>query len=126
VPEILSEERGGADNRWSSDGDSDIDKLSSRAKAHELIYAHAVAAGMDGNIPEMRQYSRELFFLSRQCGAAGLIDNSKQLLALSAKLARSQNQMKLEFFVYVVGAQLLGWRFMGVASRYVDRMRELW
>lgn len=124
VSETLSEERGSAENRLSTGGDSEPNKLSSRARAHELIYAHAVAAGLDSNIPEMQQFSRELFLLCRQCGAAGLIEWSKRLFALSEQMAEGQDRGKVDFLAYAAGARLFGWRFMGIASRYMDRLRE--
>ncbi|GMQ83057.1 MAG: hypothetical protein BMS9Abin05_2533 [Rhodothermia bacterium] len=124
VPETLSEQRGCAANRLSESGGLDPDKLSSRARAHEMVYRHAVASGMDSSSPEMRHFSRSLFLLSRQCGAAGLTDASKSLFDLSFKVAESHAGANIEYFVYRVGARLLGWRIMGTASRYFDRARR--
>jgi len=124
LPEILSEERGCAANRLSESGGLDPHKLSSRAKAHEMVYIHAIAAGMASSSPEMQHFSRSLFLLSRQCGAAGLPDTSKRLFELSRKAAGTHGGMDMDYLVYRVGAKLLGWRLMGTASRYYDRFRR--
>jgi glycosyltransferase involved in cell wall biosynthesis len=124
VPETLLEVRGHEGDRVSDNGVSDPDKLSSRARAHEMIYAHAVSAGIDTDIPEMRHFSRELFLLSRQCGAVGLIDESRRLFDLSRESSRSHARAGLDYLVYGAGAKLLGWQLMGKASEYLDRVRS--
>lgn len=124
VAETLSEERGHAAHRLSAGSGREPDKLASRAAAREMILRHAVAAGVAGSSPEMRHFSRSLFLLSRQCGAAGLVDASKRLFALSCKTENTHGRMGMDYFVYGVGAKLLGWRLMGVASRYLDRVRR--
>jgi glycosyltransferase involved in cell wall biosynthesis len=124
VPETLTEERGYADNSLSKGGSSEPNKLASRAKAHEMVYKHAVAAGIANSSLEMRHFSRSLFLLSRQCGAAGLAEASKRLFHLSRKAADSYGHLDIDYFVYGVGAKLLGWRLMGMASHYFDRVRS--
>ncbi len=89
-----------------------------------MIDMHAIAAGMANSSPGMQHFSRALFLLSRQCGAVGLVDASKRLFDLSRKAADSHGRVDIDYFVYSVGAKLLGWRLMGTASRYVDRVRK--
>jgi glycosyltransferase involved in cell wall biosynthesis len=124
VPETLLEVRGHKGDRMSDNGVSDPGKLSSRARAHEMIYAHAVSAGIDGDTPEMQHFSRELFLLSRQCGAAGLVDESERLFELSHESSRSHSRTGLDYLIYGAGARLLGWQLMGKASEYLDRIRS--
>jgi hypothetical protein len=92
--------------------------------AHEMIYAHAIAAGMVRN-RGMRHFSRSLFLLSRQCGAVGLIDASRRLFELSRAAASAYGRADMDYLVYGAGAKLLGWRVMGMASRYFDRVRRV-
>jgi glycosyltransferase involved in cell wall biosynthesis len=124
VPQTLSEERGTAQNRLSGGSALDPSKLSSRAKAHEMVYLHAIAGGVVSSSPEMQQFSRSLFLLSRQCGAAGLVIASKRLFDLSREAADSGRRESVDYFVYGFGAKLFGWRLMGTASHYFDRVRR--
>jgi len=124
VPETLSEERGTAPFRLSGGDALDQSTLSSRARAHEMVYLHAVAAGVGSSSPEMQQFSRSLFLLSRQCGAAGLVDASRDLFALSRRAADSRDRNNLDHLVYGFGTKLVGWHLMGAASHYLDRLRK--
>jgi glycosyltransferase involved in cell wall biosynthesis len=124
VPETLSEERGTASNRLSRGDALDPDTLSNRARAHELVYLHAVAAGVASSSPEMQQFSRSLFLLSRQCGAAGLVGASKSLFGLSRRASDSFDRENLDYFFYGFGTKLVGWHLMGTASIYWDRLRQ--
>lgn len=125
VPETLLEIRGHDDERMSNNGVSDPGKLSSRARAHEMIFAHAIAAGIERDIPEMQHFCRELFLLSRQCGAAGLVNESKRLFDLSRRSSGPQPRAGLDYLIYGAGARLVGWQVMGKASEYLDRVRSL-
>jgi hypothetical protein len=66
----------------------------------------------------MRQFARELFHIARQCGAAGLIAESKRLVELSGRLAASRD-VRLYTFV----ARAIGWRNAGRAAALLDRWR---
>jgi len=123
VPETLSEERGIAPSRLSGGDVLDPNKLSGRARAHEMVYLHAIAAGVVSSSAEMQRFSRSLFLLSRQCGTAGLVDASKRLFALSREAAGSHGRKNMEYLVYGFGTKLFGWQLMGTASRYLDRVR---
>ncbi|MCZ6675192.1 MAG: glycosyltransferase family A protein, partial [Verrucomicrobia bacterium] len=124
VPETLSEERGHAENRLSEGGSLEPDKLSSRARAHEMIYMHAIAAGMATSSPEMQHFSRECFLLARQCGAAGLSAESRTLFELARTASGIRRQKSLDFLIYRVGAAILGWGLMGTLSAHLDRIRK--
>lgn len=96
--------------------------LRDRARAHELILGHAEHAGIDLDLPEMKHFARELFLLSRQCGAAGLAEESKRLFAL-ARRASGPQQDRLQFRVYSAATRLLGWSMTGRLSILLDRLR---
>ena len=87
-----------------------------RARAHELVLGHARRAGLDPASPEMRQYARELFHIARQCGAAGVSEESKRLVALARSVSPSA-----DLLVYQLAARLIGWRTLGRLAEWNDR-----
>lgn len=91
------------------------DALHDRAVAHESIYASARRAGIPADAPEMQHFARELFLLARQCGAAGLADESQSLV----KLARSASPA-WDLRLYNAVANVLGWR---TAARIASKVR---
>ncbi|HYK02414.1 MAG TPA: glycosyltransferase family A protein [Thermoanaerobaculia bacterium] len=93
-----------------------------RAQAHALIYQHALRAGIDAEAPEMRHYARELFLLARQCGAAGLAEESRMLFEL-AREASGSRRHSLQFLAYRAAAALLGWNLTGRLACISDRLR---
>ncbi|HSY49352.1 MAG TPA: glycosyltransferase family A protein [Thermoanaerobaculia bacterium] len=90
-----------------------------RARAHALVFAHARHAGLDPTSPEFRQFARELFHIARQCGAAGLIDESKQLLALAREIDDARD---LRAYRFLAGS--VGWQLAGRAAAWLDRLRS--
>jgi hypothetical protein len=125
VPRVLSETRGHSGERASDNGSVDPDKLSSRAAVHELVYEHARAAGVGNDSQEMQQFARTLFLLCRQCGAAGLVDASRRLFQLSRTASGAHNGVGFDYLIYLMSTRVVGWRVMGIASRYIDDLRSL-
>lgn len=87
-----------------------------RARAHVLVLEHARRAGLDPASPEMRQYARELFHIARQCGAAGLPDESRQLVELARGISPTA-----DLRIYQLAASIAGWRLLGRAAEWIDR-----
>jgi glycosyltransferase involved in cell wall biosynthesis len=96
--------------------------LRDRAVAHALILEHAQRAGITQDVPEMRRYARELFLLSRQCGAAGLHEQSKMLFGL-ARDASGDRRNHIQFRIYSLATKLLGWTLTGRLAVLTDRLR---
>ncbi len=84
-----------------------------RAKAHEMIFNHARKAGVDHHVPEMQTFARQLFFLSRQCGAAGLNEESQKLFLLARRASGKSRGNGLDFRLYGVLANIWGWGLLG-------------
>ena len=124
VPAFVSEQRGHAADRLSRDGSSDPAKLRDRAAAHALILGHAVRAGIGPRQEEMRHFVRELFLLSRQCGAAGLGAEARRLHALAVRAAEGDGEGRLDLKVYGALATLVGWGRMGSLTCALDRRRR--
>ncbi len=123
VPHFVSETRMYAANRLSRDGSSDPAKLRDRAAAHALILGHAERAGIGPLQEEMRHFVRELFLLSRQCGAAGLAREARHLHALAVRAAEGDDRGRLDLRVYGTLAAIVGWNRMGSLTCALDRRR---
>jgi glycosyltransferase involved in cell wall biosynthesis len=123
VPEFASEERDHDEHRVTGGSTKDRRKLSDRARAHALILGHAHRAGLTEASPEMRHFARELFLLSRQCGAAGLATESQELFALAKKASGEIRAKGWDFRLYSFLAWIVGWTRMGKVACYSDTLR---
>lgn len=124
VPDFISEEREHAGTRLSRAGTSAPDKLRDRAKAHFLILEHAWRAGLGEECPEMQHFARELFLLARQCGAAGLESESRNLFQLARDASGETRASGLDFRLYRSAARILGWPLAGRLACWTDRFRK--
>ena len=74
---------------------------------------------------EVRLFSRTLFLLSRQCGAAGLTIESRDLFGLAKQAAACDNTAKrMQFRLYEWLAALVGWGRAGRISVWLDAVRS--
>jgi glycosyltransferase involved in cell wall biosynthesis len=99
-------------------------RLSERAKAHTLIFSHALRAGISENTPEMRHFARELFLLARQSGAAGLAKESEELFSLSKKASGEERGNGWDFRTYEFAAKIVGWPLLGRVACRFDGLRR--
>lgn len=90
-----------------------------RARAHALVASHARSAGIDTTSPEFRQFARELFHIARQCGAAGLGDESRLLVKLAREIADAR-----DLCIYETVARAIGWKNAGRGAAWLDRLRS--
>ncbi|HEX7153853.1 MAG TPA: glycosyltransferase family A protein [Thermoanaerobaculia bacterium] len=116
----VCEVREHGDARVSGQGHSPA-TLRDRAHAHALILEHARRAGIAADAPEMQYYARELFLLARQCGAAGLAEESARLFSLARDASINANSR--QFRLYALAAKLLGWRAAGKLADWRDSLR---
>lgn len=123
VPEFVSEQRDHSGERLTGTGTSGEVKLRSRAVAHKLVLSHAQRAGITEEYPEMKHFARELFLLSRQCGAAGLEEESKGLFALAREASGEARGKGWDFRLYGFLASVIGWRRLGKMACYSDVIR---
>jgi hypothetical protein len=111
VPEEVSVRRIHlADGHLSDEGCEDPRKLSHRALAQASLFHCARQAGVAHDTPEMRQFVRAAFLLSRQCGLAGVDDASRSLFQLARAASGRRRQQSPEFLLYGLLASLVGWR----------------
>jgi glycosyltransferase involved in cell wall biosynthesis len=99
-------------------------RLSQRAQSHKLILEHARRAGIGHDAPEMQHFARELFLLARQCGAAGLARESRDLFLLSKAASGKDRATGLDFRFYGIAAGVLGWPLVGRIACATDRLRK--
>lgn len=120
IAEIGTDGASSLSSRWRVDPAM----LRDRVTAHTLIFACATSWGMRADAPEMQHFARELFLLSRQCGAAGLSNESRELFAL-AKTASGENRARgWDFRFYKLFASILGWSAIGRLVCYSDDFRK--
>jgi len=124
VPEFVSEERGHPGPRQSRGGTTLPGKLADRARAHFLIFEHAQRAGVAAASTEMQHFARELFLLARQCGAAGLGTQSRDLFRLARVASGPGRAGRLDFRLYAMAAAVLGWPLAGRLACASDRLRR--
>ena len=103
----------------------DPSRMKMRARSHELILQHAQRAGINPSDPHMQRFSRKLFLLSRQCGAAGLSQESKKLFALAKVACGTVRARRLDFRVYSIVANVLGWVKAGQLGVATDETRRI-
>jgi glycosyltransferase involved in cell wall biosynthesis len=121
--EFVSEHRAIDPARLSGDFHSTARKLRDRATAHRLIFGHAQKAGIGPEVPEMQHFARELFLLTRQCGAAGLTQDAESLFKLARTAAGPERGDGWDFRWYDLLAKLLGWEWIGRIACFSDRLR---
>ncbi len=98
-------------------------RLQQRARAHALIYQHARRAGLGPDEPHMKRFARELFLLGRQCGAAGLATESRELYELARAASGPERSRQLDFRLYRAAAACLGWQAAGRLACWADSWR---
>lgn len=118
VPEVVAEHRDHEQGRLSRGAALDPERLRTRARAHELIAAHARRAKLAGTLPEMQHFARDLFHLARQCGAARLNDESRRLLLLAVSFSSAR-----DLRIYEQLTRLAGPTIVGKLSMLADRLR---
>jgi glycosyltransferase involved in cell wall biosynthesis len=123
-PTLVSTERSHCAPRLSTGSSKEVQKLADRAVAHELILTHAKAAGISPGTPEMQHFARELFLLARQCGAVGLEKESERLFRLARNSSLPEQAARLEFRLYKLGAQIIGWTGAGKIACQLDKYRK--
>lgn len=121
--EFVSDQRYTHRPSVSSGGSREPAKLADRATAHHLIYQHAVRYGVAKSAPEMRHFARELFLLSRQCGAAGLGSVSERLFNLAREATEPERKNGMEFRLYRLVAGIVGWSQAGSLACRFDKFR---
>jgi glycosyltransferase involved in cell wall biosynthesis len=125
VEHFVSEERDHAGDRLSRGSEGTIsDKLRDRTRAHALILRHALQAGINVDDANMQYFARELFLLSRQCGAAGLASESRELFDLSLTASGTARAGRIDFRLYRIAASILGWSLAGRIACAADRLRK--
>jgi glycosyltransferase involved in cell wall biosynthesis len=99
-------------------------RMRERARAHKVILSLALEAGIDRDSQEMKHFARELFLLSRQCGAADLAEESRELFELAREASGEARGKGWDFKLYGFLASIAGWRRVGKVACYSDTIRN--
>ncbi|MFZ2491705.1 MAG: glycosyltransferase family A protein [Thermoanaerobaculia bacterium] len=99
--------------------------LRDRADAHARILGHARRAGIARDTPEMQHFARELFLLARQCGAAGMVLESRRVFDLALDASTESRRTGLDFRAYRALAACVGWRTAGTIAGLADKLRPV-
>jgi hypothetical protein len=102
----------------------DPNRMRHRCRAHALIYQHGRRAGIEPDDPHIKQFARELFLLARQCGAAGMANESRQLFELAREASGEQRAAGWDFQIYGRIASCFGWNNAGRLACWSDRWRR--
>ena len=121
----VSETRDHDNDRLSRGAALDPRRQRQRATAHGLIFQHALAFGLTPAHPEMQTFSRSLFLLARQCGAAGLPEESRHLFKLARQAAGDNRGGGMDFRLYALAAGIVGWANAGKASVWLDSIKKI-
>jgi glycosyltransferase involved in cell wall biosynthesis len=124
VKDYVAEVRDHHGSRLSRGRALDGRRCADRYRAHREVLRHAYAAGIEQADPHMKRYARELFLLSRQCGAAGLAAESRELFRLAREASGSARSAGLDFRLYRVVAAMAGWRVAGTIACWADLFRR--
>jgi GT2 family glycosyltransferase len=119
----VSEHRDHSGDRLSRGEALEPARIGQRAASHLLILAHALRADVPLQSPEMRHFARELFLLARQCGAAGLHQESRQLFEGARRASGPQRSRGADYRAYKAVASVVGWSAAGRASLWLDKLR---
>ena len=119
--EFIADHRNHGGNRLCHAWLKDLEALKDRAYAYALIYKHAKRAGLSCKHQEMKQFSRSLFLVCRQCGAAGLKEESKLLHQLAQEASNKHERRDVS--IYGMLARVIGWKSAGKLSDIFDKCR---
>ena len=72
----------------------------------------------------MQHFARELFLVARQCGAAGLASESRELFQLAKDASGAERARGLDFLLYGLAAGILGWPLAGRLACASDLFRK--
>src|SRR5262249_30244912 len=122
--EFVVDVRDHGDYRLCRGSTHDARRNRERARARCLIFQHVMRAGIPDDAPELRHFSRSLFLLSRQCGASGLAQESRELFELAFASRRNQEAHGWDFRVYRAASSVLGWRATGRFACWMDQWRR--
>jgi len=124
VPLPVSEHRDHSGMRLSRGDALDPTRMRQRAESHRLILAHALRAEVPLQSPEMQHFARALFLLARQCGAAGLPAQSRELFEAARRASGPLRSRGADYRAYRSVASVIGWTATGRASHWLDRWRK--
>lgn len=124
IDEFLCAHRHHQGERAGGNSLGDPQKMRWRATTQSLLFERAVNCGVTSEQPQMQQFSRSLFLLSRQCGASGLREESARLFHLAKNAAGEHRAAGLDFRAYQGLTRIVGWKLAGWIACKLDQFRR--
>ena len=119
--EFLASAINHSDPRASGCGAQDPVRMRDRCSAQLLILDRAIKAEISETDPNRQHFAKSLFLFSRQCGAAGLAEESRKLFAASL-IAAGKVKLKNQRLYHLL-ATLIGWSPAGALCDRLDKFR---
>lgn len=116
VAEYVHHDEGRLCHLWMQDPSA----MDDRARAYVAVLAHAMRAGVPREAPEMREFVRSLFWMSRGLATYGLPQRAKELHALAMAEAVERT---LEMRAFAGAAALVGWQRAGRLAEQWERWK---
>ena len=114
VKEFVCDERHHASNRNTIPANwMEPERLRSRKRFLEMIFAHAETAGVSAEDPCRQHFARWVFHITRQAAAAGFITEAHELFSLAERAAGGITPTRKGFSAFRMSTRLLGWELAG-------------
>lgn len=89
------------------------ERIRARKRFQELMLGHAEKAGVDEFMPERQHFTRWIFATARNAAAAGLIQETTDLLQLAERSAGANSEVRRGFMTFRTVCSLVGIRSAG-------------
>ena len=114
-----------SDERLSKPDTRDTKLWKSRSTAHLEVWKHVEAAGLSFQSAEVKHFVASTFLLARQCGAAGLTEQSRDLITVARNAANRGGHSDFQMKIYASAAGAIGWKLSGRLASLFDQMRSV-
>jgi glycosyltransferase involved in cell wall biosynthesis len=124
--ETVSDHRQHGESRQTSFANwLDLERAKERKRFLGMLFTHAKQAGITPDYSEMQHFSRWLFLTARQCGAAGLIEDSRECLEWAKEASGDIPNKKRDFELYGMLTKAIGWSLTGKLFCRLDQILNL-
>jgi len=125
VKDWVCDERHHSTGRQTDTADwSQPDRILSRNRFQQMIFAHAERAGVNEFTPQRQHFTRWVFSTARIAAAMGMKKTALELLDLAERSAGNCQEVKKGMKFYRRLSGCVGWKTLGKVSRYLEQKRK--
>ena len=99
------------------------DELQNTVCLLQLLFQHALAAGVGPETPERQKFARWSFMVARRCAAVGLAEDTKRCLDLALRAAADCQDARRGVRQFRLMKKILGNRLAGKMAMYLEAFR---